>query len=124
MQNGATKKCNFKSVLFSGDAILEYSCLSFNTEQQLIGLTGVPDFKLTLWDWTKKVKLHSINTSVKVCAPRIFRVVAKQLLSFCNTMGHSGGLAGGRRGSYDSRTPVCPLVRKDVLNTMPSEQVF
>jgi hypothetical protein len=30
------------------------------------GLSGVPDYKLTLWDWTKKVKLHSISTGIKV----------------------------------------------------------
>jgi hypothetical protein len=49
-----------------GDAVLEYSCFAFNTEQQLAGLSGVPDYKLTLWDWTKGVKLHSVNTSIKV----------------------------------------------------------
>ena len=49
-----------------GDAALEYSCLAFNTEQQLAGLSGVPDSKLTLWDWVKAVKLYSIGTNIKV----------------------------------------------------------
>jgi hypothetical protein len=57
---------SFFKFCFIGDAALEYSCLAFNTEQQLAGLSGVPDSKLTLWDWVKAVKLYSISTNIKV----------------------------------------------------------
>ena len=50
----------------SGDAVLEYVQLAFNQELYLVGLSGVPDFKLTLWNWQQGHKIHSIDTKLGV----------------------------------------------------------
>ena len=51
---------------FPGTSPLEYVSLAFNHETYLVGLSGVPDFKLTLWDWPKSQMLHTINTTLRV----------------------------------------------------------
>lgn len=51
-------------VFFAGDALLEYVQLALNQECYLVGLSGVPDFKLTLWDWTKAQMIHSVPTAL------------------------------------------------------------
>ena len=53
------------TILFSGDAVLEYLALCFNADHYLVGLSGVPDYKLVLWNWKKGVRLHSISTSIR-----------------------------------------------------------
>ena len=55
---------NFKLLL--GDAKLEYIALCFNHDCYLVGLSGVPDYKLVMWDWKRGVRLHSIHTSIRV----------------------------------------------------------
>jgi hypothetical protein len=59
--NYVTQKCTY-----IGDAKLEYIALSFNSNCYLVGLSGVPDFKLTLWNWRTGVRLHSITTTIRV----------------------------------------------------------
>ena len=54
-------------ILFTGDAKLEYTALCFNHDKYLVGLSGVPDYLLTLWDWKEGKKLHSQPTSISVC---------------------------------------------------------
>lgn len=46
--------------------MLEYIALCFNHDNYLVGLSGVPDYKLVLWDWKKGVRLHSVQTSIRV----------------------------------------------------------
>ncbi len=55
--------CKFSLV---GDAKLEYIALCFNHDNYLVGLSGVPDYKLVLWDWKQGVRLHSVETSIRV----------------------------------------------------------
>ena len=49
-----------------GDAILEYVDLAFNQEFYLVGLSGIPDFKLTLWNWQRGEKIQSVDTHLGV----------------------------------------------------------
>ena len=49
-----------------GDALLEYISLAFNHDCYLVGLSGIPDFTMTLWNWTKAEKLCSIASGVLV----------------------------------------------------------
>ncbi len=51
---------------FVGDGKLEYISLEFNHDSFLIGLSGVPDYKLTIWNWKTATKLHSISTEIRV----------------------------------------------------------
>ena len=44
---------------------MEYLAFCFNADSYLVGLSGVPDFKLVLWNWKKGVRLHSISTSIR-----------------------------------------------------------
>ena len=45
---------------------MEYISLAFNQDCYLIGLSGIPDFTITLWNWTKGEKLCSIATGMLV----------------------------------------------------------
>ena len=49
-----------------GDVLLEYISLAFNHDCYLVGLSGMPDFTMTLWNWTKAEKLCSIASGVLV----------------------------------------------------------
>ena len=49
-----------------GDAVLEYVQLAFNQDYYLVGLSGIPDFKLTLWNWKRGEKIHSVETQLGV----------------------------------------------------------
>ena len=46
--------------------MLEYISMAFNQDSYLIGLSGVPDFTITLWDWTKGEKLCCIASGLLV----------------------------------------------------------
>ena len=54
------------TIIYTGDAVLEYVQLAFNQEFYLVGLSGVPDFKLTLWNWQRGEKIHSVDTQLGV----------------------------------------------------------
>ena len=45
---------------------MEFISLAFNQDCYLIGLSGIPDFNITLWNWTKGEKLCSIATGMLV----------------------------------------------------------
>ena len=61
-----SKKSMFLNLNYAGDAMLEYISLAFNHDCYLIGLSGVPDFMLHLWNWTKGEKLCSIQSGLMV----------------------------------------------------------
>ena len=56
----------FFVIFFSGDAKLEYVALCFNHDAYLVGLSGVPDYLLTLWNWKTGTKLQSQPTNIHV----------------------------------------------------------
>ena len=82
-----------------GDAKLEYVALCFNHDKYLVGLSGVPDNLLTLWNWKEGVKLHSQPTSIRVMNERknLFKDILLKIsfylfqgptnLSFCPNAG-------------------------------------
>ena len=55
-----------QGVDLKGDATLEYLALAFNQDVYLIGLSGVPDFKLTLWHWPRGEAVYSISSGLAV----------------------------------------------------------
>ena len=57
--------CFYRRVC-AGDAVLEYISMAFNQDCYLIGLSGVPDFTMTLWNWTKGEKLCSVASGLMV----------------------------------------------------------
>ena len=47
--------------------MLEYVSLALNRDHLLVALSGVPDFKLTLWEWEKEELIASVETDITVC---------------------------------------------------------
>lgn len=45
---------------------MEYLSLAFNHETYLVGLSGVPNYQITLWDWPKEERLHTVDTHIRV----------------------------------------------------------
>ena len=64
-----------------GDALLEYISLAFNHDCYLVGLSGIPDFTMTLWNWTKAEKLCSIASGVLVYINEL--VFTKKITLIC-----------------------------------------
>ncbi len=45
---------------------LEYVALAFNQDNFLVGLSGLPDFHINLWNWAKAVLVCSVKTNMTV----------------------------------------------------------
>ena len=65
-QNTQATSENHVVFYLTGEADLEYLALAFNHEKYLVGLSGVPDHRLTLWDWLNRVRLHTVDTNIRV----------------------------------------------------------
>ena len=47
-----------------GEAMMEFKCLSFSHDRFLLGISGVPDFIVNLWDWQTETLLTSVHTEL------------------------------------------------------------
>lgn len=52
---------------FPGGVQIEYIDLVFNQKEILLGLSGIPDFKITLWNWVTEQMVFSQNLNSHVC---------------------------------------------------------
>ena len=50
----------------NGKAMMEYRCLNFSHDKFLLGISGVPDFVVNLWDWQNETLLTSVPTQLEV----------------------------------------------------------
>ncbi len=50
----------------TGDCDLEYISLAFNQKGLLLGLSGVPDYRLTLWSWETEERICTVDTGLTV----------------------------------------------------------
>ena len=48
-----------------GEAMMEYRCLTFSHDKFLLGISGVPDFIVNLWDWQSETLLTSLSTGLE-----------------------------------------------------------
>ena len=48
----------------AGAATMEYRCLSFSHDKFLLGISGVPDYIVHLWDWAAGTLLTSLSTGL------------------------------------------------------------
>ena len=49
----------------TGEAMMEYRCLNFSHDKFLLGISGVPDFVVNLWDWQNETLLASVPTKLE-----------------------------------------------------------
>ena len=52
--------------LLLGDASSEYLSLALNQKGLLLGLSGVPDYRLTLWNWENEERICTVDTGLTV----------------------------------------------------------
>ena len=48
-----------------GEALMEYRSLTFSHETFLLGVSGVPDFMVNLWDWQNETLLTAVSTGLE-----------------------------------------------------------
>ena len=48
-----------------GEAMMEYRCLTFSHDKFLLGISGVPDFVVNLWDWQTETLLTYLSTELE-----------------------------------------------------------
>lgn len=51
--------------ILKGEALMEYRSLAFSHDKFLLGITGIPDFMVNLWDWQEETLLTSVSTELE-----------------------------------------------------------